>query len=348
MAVNYEESGLLVTIIMILGLMVFPCFLFIYGFNQVNSFLKRGGNISNRHKIRSHAIKRSIVFLIFLIFTMTIMAFSRGEPEKLLNYFFTWHLFHLFAFSTLFLLLMWELACWIEKKINDYWNSQQCLTVILLSNFILVIALFFLFYDYMMKQTVAFPVPFEIKIILEYALLDLSTSGVIPWLAFTLAGGITASFLDLSNVQKIRVTEKSFIIFTANLVFLVVGLLYLAEQRFVSHGIGYTSTFSHVFISIGLIGCINIILILVLDLYKTISHQTVTKLFYPIIIVSKITLTIYLIHPVFAVFEPSFIPSESVLLLFALLYSLFFVILAHFWQKWDFKYSFEWIVQKYS
>ena len=54
-----------------------------------------------------------------------------------------------------------------------------------------------------------------------------------------------------------------------------------------------------------------LILILVLDLYKIISHQTVTKLFYPIIIVSNITLTIHIIHPVFAVFEPSFIPSES-------------------------------------
>ncbi len=348
MAVNYEESGLLVTIIMILGLMVFPCFLFLYGFNQVNSFLKRGGDILNRNKIRSHAIKRSIIFLFFLVITMIIMAFSRGEPEKSFNYIFNWHLFHLFAFSTIFLLLMWELACWIEEKINGYWSSQQCLTVILLLNFALIIAFFFLFHDYMMKQPVAFPVQSEIKRIIEYALLDISTSGVIPWLSFPLAGGITASFLDLSNIHKIRVTEKSVILLSVNLIFLVIGLLYSLEERFVSHGIGYTSSFSHVFISIGLIGFIFVILVLLLDIYQKIPRKSTIRLFYPIIIVSKISLTVYLIHPVVGVFDPSLIPSESVLMSLASLYSLFFVILAHFWQRWDFKYSFEWIIKEFS
>lgn len=348
MAVNYEENGLLVSIIMILGLMVFPCFLFIYGFNQVNSFLKRRGDVSNRHKIRSRAIKRSIIFLIFLVFTMIIMAFSRGEPEKMLNYIFNWHLFHLFAFSTLFFLLMWELACWIEEKINGYWSSQQCLTIILLLNFILVITLFFLFHDYMIKQPVGFPVQSEIKRIIEYALLDISTSGVIPWLSFPLAGGITASFLDLNNIHKIRATEKSVIILSANLAFLAVGLLYLAEERFISHGIGYTSSFSHIFISIGLIGFVFMIIVLLLDINQKIPRKSAIRLFYPIIIVSKISLTVYLIHPVFGVLNPSLIPSKLVLMLLASLYSLFFVILAHFWQKWDFKYSFEWIIKEFS
>ena len=29
-------------------------------------------------------------------------------------------------------------------------------------------------------------------------------------------------------------------------------------------------------------------------------------------------------------------------------FAIVFIILAHFWQKWDFKYSFEWIVREFS
>ncbi len=39
---NYETGSLLLGFIIITGVMVFPCFLFFAGFNQVNSLLKKG------------------------------------------------------------------------------------------------------------------------------------------------------------------------------------------------------------------------------------------------------------------------------------------------------------------
>ena len=122
----------------------------------------------------------------------------------------------------------------------------------------------------------------------------------------------------------------------------------LRIERFISAGLGYASSFPHVFISIGLIGCIFVVLILALDIFQKIPQKTSFRLLYPVIVVSKISLTVYLVHPVAAVIDPSIISSEAALLLLLSLYSLFFIILAQLWQKWNFKYSFEWIVKKLS
>lgn len=349
---NYEEGSLAIIIILITGLMVFPCFLFLYGFNQVNSFLKNQRNDSYHTEIRSHALKRTCIFFVFASLALVLMAIIRapGNPEKILNYLFTWHLLHLFAFSTLFLLILWELSNWFARRTNEYWDYQKFLTFLLLLSFIIVIILFILFHDYTVarENTRVFPVPLEIISILENIFLDISSCGIIPWLSFVLAGGITASLFKLTCIQKNNLVQKIKLIISVNMLFLIFGIYSLRFERFISAGLGYASSFSHLFISIGLIGVIFAILTLELDIRKRIPHKTSFKLFYPIFIVSNISLTVYLIHPVVGVIHPSLIPSETVLLFLISLYCLFFVILAHFWQKWDFKFSFEWIIKKFS
>ncbi|UCE13463.1 MAG: hypothetical protein JSV04_14930 [Candidatus Heimdallarchaeota archaeon] len=333
------------------ALTIFPCFLYLYGFNQVNSFLRQSEDVFNRHEIRLHAVKRSIIFFAFATLALALMSIIQA-PEKFLNYIFTWHLLHLFAFSTLYLLLIWEISRWFERKNRVSLNHQQIISILLLISLISIIALFIFFHDYtvMIQESNSreFPVSLEILSILKNISFDVSSCGLIPWLSFPLAGGFTASFLNLNRDSQNHVMQKSKLLLLANFLLLIIGFLYLENERFISAGLGYASSFSHVFISIGLNGCIFILLVLILDIHQIIPHKTSYNLLYPIIIVSKISLTVYYVHPVVGVIDPSLIPSESVLLVFVSLYSLFFVLLAHFWQKWDFKFSFEWIVRNYS
>lgn len=349
LSMHYEEGSLAVVSIWFTGLMVFPCFLYLYGFNQVNSFLRQDEDVSNYYEIRLHAVKRSIIFCVFATLALGLMSIIQA-PEKFLNYIFTWHLLHLFAFSTLYLLLIWEIARWFERKNRVSWHHQQIISILLFISFIGIIALFIFFHDYtvMREKSREFPVPLEPFSILTNISLDISSCGLIPWLSFPLAGGFTASFLNLYRDTQNHIVQKSRLVLLANLLLLIIGFMYLGTERFVSAGLGYASSYSHVFISIGLIGSIFILLVLILDIHHKIPRKRSYNLLYPIIIVSKISLTVYLVHPIVAVFDPSLIPSESVLLFLVSLYSLFFIFLAHFWQKWDFKYSFEWIVRNYS
>ena len=346
---NYFDSGsFAVVIIWITGLMAFPIFLFASGFNQVNSFLRQKRDMSSNYEIRSRVIKRGLIFFVFATIALVLMALIQ-EPAKILNYVVTWHLLHLFAFSTLYILFLWE-ASWFVKRISDRLNYQQYLTILFILNFITIIVLFIFFHEYTLirESSRTFPVQFDLHSILENILLDISSCGIIPWLSFSLAGGLTASFLNLPNVQKLKDLNKAIIVFLPNVLFLFFGILCLRTDRFVSAGLGYASSFSHVFITIGFVGCINIVMILVFDVFQKIHPETISKIFYPFIIVSNISLTIYLIHPVVGVIDPSLIHTESILLFLVSLYCIFFIILAHIWQKWDYKYSFEWIIKKYS
>ncbi|NHJ02685.1 MAG: hypothetical protein EAX86_11145 [Candidatus Heimdallarchaeota archaeon] len=345
---SYDTSGdFVIIIIWITGLLVFPCFLYLYGFNQVNSFLRKKLDISYSQNIRGNSIKRVAIFFLFASITLAIMALIKA-PGKLLNYLLTWHLFHLFAFSTLFLLVLWELASWVEKKGSAYWSYIQIYTILLMLCFGIILLLFIYFHDYTIARESSrlFPVSLEIKTILENILLDVSSCGIIPWLSFPLAGGITASLLNLPSSSIKNTFQKSKVLLLTDSTFLIFGILSLRTERFVSAGLGYASTFPHVFISIGLIGWIFVVLILVLDISQKIPRINSYRLFYPILVVSKISLTVYLIHPVVGVFDPTLISSKPVLLLLVSIYSFFFIILAHFWQKRDFKYSLEWIVRK--
>ncbi|MHA2203749.1 MAG: hypothetical protein ACW991_08675, partial [Candidatus Hodarchaeales archaeon] len=273
LARNYEGGSIAIVIIWVTGLMVFPCFLYLYGFNQVNSFLRRR-DTSSRNESRSHAIKRSIIFFIFASLALVLMSIIQA-PDKLFNYLFTWHLLHLFSFSTLFLLLLWELAYWFEKRISAYWSYQQYFTILLFLSFFTIVVLFIFFHDYTVAKEDGriFPVILDINSILEHIFLDISSCGIIPWLSFPLAGGLTASLFNLSFIPKNNaLRKKATLLLFANCLFLIIGLYHLRKERFVSAGLGFASSFPHVFISIGFIGCVFVSLVILLDINQIIPY----------------------------------------------------------------------------
>ena len=347
---SYDTSGdLIIIIIWVTGLLVFPCFLYLYGFNQTNSFLIKSGDSTASQKIRSDSIRRSAIFFLFATLSLILMALIQA-PEQLLNYLVTWHLFHLFAFSTLFLLILWEITSWFAEKLNSKWNNIQINSILLSLCLGLILLLFMFFHDYTVvrENTRLFPVSLNLVSIIENIFLDVSSCGLIPWLSFPLAGALTGIILKVPTSSKEKILGRSKILFVGNSIFLIFGLWCLRTERFVSAGLGYASTFPHIFISIGLMGYVLIGLLIILDISPKIPQNLSYKLFYPFLIVSKISLTVYFIHPAVGVFSPSLIPSELVLVLLVFMYCLFFVILAHLWQQWDFRYSLEWILRKTS
>ncbi|MFX0174549.1 MAG: hypothetical protein ACFE9L_21940, partial [Candidatus Hodarchaeota archaeon] len=351
LAIRYEEGSLAVFVIIATGLMVFPCFLFIYGFNLINSFLRKGKDTSYHPNIRVRAIKRSLIFLFIATLGQVLMSVIRspGNPELILNYILTWHLFHVFSFSTIALLLIWQLA-WFLKKLKLKWDLDyvQYLRISLSISLIIILFLFIFFHSYTLEREISSPIPIDPLVVLERAILDTGSYGLIPWLSFSLSGGLIASFLDLTNREILEIRKGDIITIIIGTIFCILGFMSLQIERFVTPALQEPSSFPHVFISIGVITLSTTLLIIFLDLYRKISYETISKIFYPLIIVSNISLTVYLTHTLISFLDPTIIPSEPIFLILAFFYALLFVIIAHFWQRWEFKYSLEWIIRKYS
>jgi len=351
LAIKYEEGSLAVFVIIATGLVVFPCFLFIYGFNLINSFLRKGKDTSNHPNIKIRAIKRSLIFLFIATLGQVLMSLIRSpeRPELILNYIFTWRLFHIFSFSTIALLFIWQFA-WFLKKSSLKWNLDyiQYLRILLSISLTIILLLFTFFHSYTLMREKSSPVPLDPLLVLERAILDIGSYGLIPWLSFSLSGGLIASFLNLPNREIPEIRKGDILSIITSVIFCISGFMSLKTERFVTPALQEPSSFPHVFISIGVITLLTTLLIISLDLYQIFPYDTISKVFYPLIIVSNISLTVYLSHMLISFLDPTIIPSEPIFLILAFLYALLFVVIAHVWQRWEFKYSVEWIIRKYS
>jgi hypothetical protein len=92
------------------------------------------------------------------------------------------------------------------------------------------------------------------------------------------------------------------------------------------------------------------VLIYFLDLDSLYSRQSINKVILPLIVLSRITLTVYIVHNFAYVIPPDLpifeflIQDIHIALLAGLFYAFFFVVIAFIWQKWEYKYSIEWII----
>ncbi|MHA2331290.1 MAG: hypothetical protein ACXAEU_04620, partial [Candidatus Hodarchaeales archaeon] len=246
----------------------------------------------------------------------------------------------------LLILLIWEVTIWLQGILKGKVNHQKLLASLNFSFFLMILMLFFIFHEYTLNQEPGFPDTFEILNILERNILDIASYGLIPWIAFPIFGAFTASFLCLPCVEKHNISKKMVSLLILDALFTIIGLMYLTKERVVAPAIVLPSSYPHVFLSIGLIGSITIIMIALLDYYEKLPRESITRFFYPIITLSKITLTVYFFHPVIGFLDPEIITSETMLLVVSALYSAFFVLIALVWQKWKFKYSLEWLIRK--
>ncbi len=329
-----------------IALLAHPCFFFIYGFNVVNSLLRK--EESERRETRHRLLKRTIIFFLVAEFCEGSAALV-NSPEYMINFLLTWELFHMFALSTLVLLLVFEIAWQIDVK--GYGNSKQVISVILLSFLLLITMTFLLIHDYSNKIGIqTFYVNLDINSILQRALFEYGQNPVIPFLSFPIVGGLLASILDLPQEQKNIISKKAKMVLPFGFLVFITGIIFGGVERYVSTPMLYPASSSFVFIAIGVFLLITTIMILMIDLKSLYLPQTTNKVFLPVILISKISLTIYIVHNIAFVIPAKselirvLIPSEAMIMIAGTLYSLFFVLVAYIWQKWNFKYSLEWMI----
>ncbi|MFX0064534.1 MAG: hypothetical protein ACFFC7_20365 [Candidatus Hermodarchaeota archaeon] len=276
---------------------------------------------------------------------MGVILFS----DKILNFLLSWHLFHMFAFSGVFVLLIFEFNWWLEKRTNlrVYLDHRQFIILSFLIGLILILVIFLLFHDFSPTEVPLFP---ELNLIdiFKFAFLDNGQYPVIPWLSFSITGGLVASYLDLTRAERKVFGKRVTKVILLALIPLVVGLLFLNLEGFDHAHMFSRATSSYVFIDLGVLCIGTVILIWFLDIDSIYASRKINKVLYLFVLISQITFTVYIVHNVLFSLDSSFITSEIGLYLISILYWFLFVLIAYIWKKWDFIFSFEWMIAKFQ
>ncbi|MFX0086290.1 MAG: hypothetical protein ACFFAU_11460 [Candidatus Hodarchaeota archaeon] len=346
---RYPDVPLVVFLFITFALIVPPGFLFLYSFNTVNSLLRKK-SIEERKESRSRLLRRGLIFF-FIAELAEVSTALITSPNYLLNSFFTWELFHQFAFSTLFILLLFEIA-WLIERYNN-WSYQKICIAEFIVCFSIILAIYLVFHDYTQtKKIEGLFVNLELKSILERALFESGQAPIIPFLLFSLQGGFLALFLDLPNEQRRTTNIKAKFVIISGIVLFIIGILSLSIEKYVSPVMYYPASSPVVFISLGVIPLGVILLIYLLDINSLYSRRSIHKLLAPFVLVSKITLTVYIVHNLAYIIPPDtkivqfLITDIHIALGVGVIYSIFFIFIAYLWQKWSFRYSIEWVIWK--
>ncbi|MHA1227872.1 MAG: hypothetical protein ACTSPV_14085 [Candidatus Hodarchaeales archaeon] len=329
-----------------IAFLVVPGFLFWYSFNSTNSLMRKKTN-EEKYKSRIRLIKRTIIF--FVMATMfELMAAIVSSPENILNSLFNWQLFHMFSLSTIFVLVSVELSWWLSARFNrDY---KKILTMIYMTTIFFVVIVFLAFHNYNEPSRLKLYVDLNIESILRRILLDDGQSPIFPYLSFSAAGGFLAAFLDLPNQNKDIIVKRSRFAMTSGLLFILGGISLLSIEEYISTPTGYPSSSSFAILSIGIHLFLTTLLILLIDLDTLYTRRSINKAVLPLVLFSKITLTVFVGHNILFSIPNDFpiinmlITDIHLAMLFGAAYALLFVALAFVWQKWRFKYSLEWII----
>ncbi|MFX1256071.1 MAG: hypothetical protein ACFFCZ_30970, partial [Promethearchaeota archaeon] len=249
-----------------------------------------------------------------------------------------------------FILFIFEIGWYLGGKTNlqDYLEHRQIVTILFVINLAVILVIFLIFHDYSMTKKVPLYVNLDIIKIARFALLDDGQCPMIPWLSFSLVGGLIASFLDLPNVNRGNSIKRAILVLLGGVLALGLGILFLNIEKFTQPAVLYPASSSFMFITIGILTIVIIVLICLIDLDSIYSHTKVNRLLYPFVIISNISLTVFFVHNGFFILDPSLIQSEAIFFLVFTLYWLFFALVAFIWQRWQFKYSLEWIIMKFQ
>ncbi|MFX0094817.1 MAG: hypothetical protein ACFFBD_23985, partial [Candidatus Hodarchaeota archaeon] len=280
-----------------IGNTLFPFFLFLYGFNNANSLVRKA-KTSNWNVLRERLILKSLFFAIFgsLLDLGTAILLA---PDKLLNFLFTWHIFHMFAFTGVFLLFIFELSRWLEKsKVQTYLEHRQRLVILFLVSLICVLVVFLVFHEYSSTEELRIYTNLNLIDILKFAFLDAGQCPVIPWLSFGLTGALVASFFDLAHAERKIIGKRSIIVGLTGLIFSIPGFFLLTIENFDQPHTFYRASSSLVIITIGMMCLVTTILLRLLDFNSIYSEKKVNKFLYPFVVISNITFTVYLVHQI--------------------------------------------------
>lgn len=347
---KWPNISFIVTILMGMAFLIPPLFFFLYAFNVVNSLLRRKAK-SERQQSRTRLLKRTFLFFLIAEFAEASAAIVTN-PDYIINFLLTWELFHLFSFSTIFFLVIFEVA-WKLEETKNFNHRRVCVTILTII-LIVILGVFLTIHDYTSSQSIEqMYVDLSINSILSRAIFEYGQNPIIPWLLFPVIGGIMAIFLDLPHKQKLEVSRNARIAILTGIVSFIIGIYFLTIERYISTPVAYPASSSFLFVAIGTVIMSTVLLVLFIDLNTNKSHhQFAIKICQPLIIMSKITLTVFIVHNVAFILSPELpilkqlISSEIAALVIGLIYSSFFILVAYLWQRWQFKYSLEWMIVK--
>ena len=332
-------------LLLIAAFLVPPGFLFWYTFNSANSLLRKKTD-TERHGSRQRLIKRTIIFLFVAEVGELATAIFLGKPIP--NYLVTWELFHMFSFSTIFILIIFELAWMLERKgFGDY---KKAAMAELLAITVIVLGIYIVFHDYAQSRAIAHASDLTLESIFERILLDYGQAPIIPYLAFSAVGGLLALYLNLPNEDKTKIPQKALPVYVIGAISFIIGIILLSVEIYTSPPVQSPISSNLVFISIGFHLITVTGGIILLDLDTLYGVPKINKLVLPLVLISKISLTVYLLHnlaygiPAESDFIRSLLPTVEMSMVAGLLYALFWVLLAFFWQRSRFKFSIEWII----
>lgn len=345
---KYPNVPPIISLFITLALIIPPGFIFLYAFNTANSLIRRKTTVE-RKKSRYRVIKRGIIFFLVAEIAEIASALVTQQPQYLLNAILTWELFTQFSFTTFFVLFVFELAWYLESQ--KKWDYKKIVIVELISCIAIVLTLFSIFHDYTQTNMIdSLFVDLNLNSILQRAVFEVGQAPIIPFTAFSATGALLAVYIDLPNEKKSTIIAKMKKTFLFSLPFVIIGSLLFQVEKYLSPVLLYPTSSPLVFISVGVLPVTMVILIYILDIDSLYSRQSINKMILPLIVLSRITLTVYIVHN-FAYVIPPDLPIFELLiqdihmaLLAGLFYTLFFVVIAFIWQKWQFKYSIEWII----
>ena len=346
----YPDLPLLPLILLRFAFLVPPGFLFWYTFNTVNSLLRKY-QLEERLNVRTRLLNRTLIFFLIAEFS-EIMAGLMSSPENLLSFVFNWQLFHMFALASLLPLLVFEVAWNLEKRKKS--NTARFSSFLFLLVMLVVLYTFLIFHNYSESIKIDLYKGLKLESLLQRIFLDDGQSPIFPYLSFSAAGGFLASYLNLPNQDKKSIFRKTPLALLIGLVFLTVGIMFTSIEQYTSTPVGYPSSSSFVLISIGVHILSTTGLILLIDINSLFDRKSVNKFLLPLVLLSKITLTVYLTHTFLYIIPPdlplitSLIPNIYVIILFGFLYTVFFILLAIIWSKYKFRYSLEWLIWKFQ
>ena len=345
---NWPNIEIPVAIFMTIALVVPPFFFFLYAFNIVNSLLRK--DESERKETRIRFIKKTIIFFLIAELTQGFVGLIIA-PEYLINFLLTWEIFHMFALTSLFFLVVFEIAWQLEQR--KQYNHRHVIIVTSLLFLLGILSLFLLFHDYSSTRSIhEIYAELNLNSIFERTVFESGQNPLIPFFSFPILGGLIATFLNLPNEKTGIVLKKARIVLLGSIFFLITGFLFLGIERYVSTPLRYLASSSFIFITIGFLIFTTIGGIMLLDFDILSSRPKGIKMLLPVLLVSNISLTVFIIHNILFFFPSElhiiqqFLFSETIVLIFGLFYSFCFIILAAFWQKWNYKFSLEWTIAK--
>ncbi|MHA2278524.1 MAG: hypothetical protein ACXAC2_22320 [Candidatus Kariarchaeaceae archaeon] len=335
-----------ITIFMATALVIPPFFMFLYGFNNTNSLFRKDEK-SQRQETRIQFLKKAVIFFVIAEFSEG-MAGLVVSPEHLLNYLFTWELFHIFSLSTLVILIIFELAWFIESKMD--WEYKQVTTLLFLVTFVAIIGFFLLFHNYSdLIRTKGIYVNLDLNSILQRIFFEDGQNPIIPWISFPIGGALIASVLDLQHKSKYGLFKPLIRVLSLGICILILGVVFLEKEPYRSTAVLYPASSSFVLISLGVLILITTILIIGIDLP---SRERIIKAFSPIVLISNISLSVFIFHNVAFIIPPdspiiqSLVPTLTASMIVGVLYCVIIVFIAIIWKRVNFKYSVELMIWK--